>query len=172
MPSPVGHSLLGLAVGMGFCLRHGPWRKVARQLYEHRGFLLLVLVLLLLLIILLLLLLLLLLHLLQRQLEVVFCISIIRVDAECIFISFSTLLKLLLTKKGVADVIPRLRSERLISRFQSLPVSFERPLELLGLIQRIALIEPYDRRVGILSERLQIPLVCFTLSWPGLGQGG
>ena len=111
-----------------------------------------------------LLLLLLLLELLERYLEVVFGVGVGGVPPQRLLVGLERRLELLLLVQGVAEVVPGLGFDRRVAALDRPPVRLHRALELLGSIQRVAVVERHDRRVGRLTQRLQILLVRFLVA--------
>ena len=101
----------------------------------------------------------LLLELLERYLDVVLRVGVGRVPPERLLVGLERRLELLLLVEGVAEVVPGLPLDRRVAALDRLPVRLHCPLELLGSIQRVAVVERHDRRVGRLAQCLQILLV-------------
>ena len=110
------------------------------------------------------LLLLLLLELLERYLEVVLGVGVGGVPPQRLLVGLERRLELLLLVQGVAQVVPGLGFDRRVAALDRPPVRLHRALELLGSIQRVAVVERHDRRVGRLTQRLQILLVRFLVA--------
>ena len=108
--------------------------------------------------------LLLLLLLLERYLEVVFGGGVGGVPPQRLLVGLERRLELLLLVQGVAEVVPGLGFDRRVAALDRPPVRLHRALELLGSIQRVAVVERHDRRVGRLTQRLQILLVRFLVA--------
>ena len=87
------------------------------------------------------------------------CVRVGRIPAKRLLVGVEGRLELLLTEQRVAQVVPGPRVNGRVAALGGLAIGVHGPLELIGPVERVAVVEGCLRRVRSLPERFEIPLV-------------